>query len=148
MTSLHLNEKLETLNCYQNQLSSLLTKNLKVLSCSNNQLTSLHSIKLETLNCCNNQLTSLHLNDIQTLYCDNNPIYEIVNHRETKIMNQNLKRLNRFRYLYYCLKFKKRFRDWLWVKIREPKIQLKYSHDYLVEHLHEDTDLDELLQNW
>jgi hypothetical protein len=50
--------------------------------------------------------------------------------------------------LYYCLKFKKRFRHWLWVKIREPKIRERYSHDYLVEHLHEDTDLDELLENW
>jgi hypothetical protein len=36
----------------------------------------------------------------------------------------------------------------LWVKIREPKIREKYSHDYLVEHLHEETDLDELLENW
>jgi hypothetical protein len=56
--------------------------------------------------------------------------------------------INQFRYLYYSLKFKKRLRDLLWVKIREPKIREKYSHDYLVEHLHEDTDLDDLLQNW
>ena len=63
-------------------------------------------------------------------------------------MNQKLKIFNKFRYLYYCLKFKKQFRNWLWVKIREPKIREKYSHNYLVENLHEDTDLDELLDNW
>jgi hypothetical protein len=56
--------------------------------------------------------------------------------------------LNQFRYLYYCLKFKKRFRDLLWVKIREPKIRIKYSPKYLLENLHEDIDLDELLKNW
>jgi len=56
--------------------------------------------------------------------------------------------LDNFRYLYYCLKFKRKLRDLLWVKIREPKIRLKYSHAYLVEHLQEDTDLDELLRNW
>jgi len=36
----------------------------------------------------------------------------------------------------------------LWVRIREPKIREKYSHDNLVKNLHEDTDLDELLENW
>ena len=31
--------------------------------------------------------------------------------------------LNNFRYLYYSLKFKKKFKDWLWIKVREPKIE-------------------------
>ena len=102
-------------------------------------------------------MTSLHLNEkLKSIVYHNNPIYEITNsdsiYKITNIgiikqkLKEKLKALNQFRYLY--LKFKKRFRDLLWVKIREPKIRKKYSHDYLVEHLHEDTDLNELLENW
>ena len=45
--------------------------------------------------------------------------------------------------------FKKRFRDLLWVRIREPKIRKRYSYEYLIENLpDEETDLDEVLNNW
>jgi hypothetical protein len=165
-----LNENLEKLSCSHNLLTSLqLNDKLKMLYCHNNQFTSLHlNEKLEKLICSNNQLTSLHLNDnLQELSCEynrlnslpvlnknvrifyrNNPIYEIINNYDVDKINQKMRVLNQFRYLYYCLKFKKRFRDLLWIKIREPKIRKRYSHAYLVEHLHEDTDLDELLSNW
>jgi hypothetical protein len=56
--------------------------------------------------------------------------------------------VNNFRHLYFCLKFKKQFRYWLWEKIREPKIMKKYHPSYLIENLHETTDLDELLNHW
>ena len=96
-----------------------------------------------------NKLTYLHLNaNLQTIVYRNNLIYEIINSDEIDIIYRKLRVFNNFRHLYYCLKFKKQFRDLLWVKIREPKIRKKYSHDYLVEHLHEETDLDELLENW
>jgi len=78
----------------------------------------------------------------------NNPIYDIINSNDIDKIKQKLRVLNQFRYLYYSFKFKNRFRDWLWVKIREPKIREKYSYDYLVANLHEETDLDELLENW
>ena len=148
LTSLHLNEELQELFCRNNQLTSLhLNEKLLKLYCTNNQLTSLHLNKnLRELYCPNNLLTSLHLNEkLQRIVHKDNPIYEIIGNKN---INQNLRVLNQFRYLYYCLKYKKRFRDILWVKIREPKIRLKYSHDYLVANLHEDTDLDELLNNW
>ena len=151
LTDLHLNKNLQTLICSNNQLTSLhLNENLKDLYCSHNQLSSLHLNKnLEQLYCYYNRLTSLQLNEkIILLCCTNNPIYEIINSYYTPVIKQKLRVLNQFRYLYYCLKFKKRFRDWLWVKIREPKIREKYSHDYLVKNLNEDTDLDELLENW
>ena len=83
-----------------------------------------------------------------TIIYNDNPIYDIIKNSDKEIIKQKMQVLKNFRYLYYCLKFKKRFRDLLWVKIREPKIRLKYSHDYLVKHLHEDTNLDELLENW
>ena len=144
-----LNEKLEVLFCHTNQLTSLpeLNEQLDYLDCYNNQLTSLHLNKqLNVLHCYNNQLYSLHLNEkLKYLSCYNNPISEIIGVKDTI---KKLKILNNFCYLYYCLKFKKRFRDLLWIKIREPKIREKYSHDNLVKHLHDDTDLDELLDSW
>ena len=170
LTSLHLNEKLERLYCVNNRLASLiLNKNLLTLYCSYNKLTYLYlNANLYALYCYNNQLASLHLNEnLQELYCSenklislhlneklviinyiNNPIYEIINTNDKQIIKQKLRVLNQFKYLYYSLKFKKRFRDLLWTKIREPKIREKYSHDYLVVNLHEDTDLDDLLENW
>jgi hypothetical protein len=172
LTSLRLNENLQRLNCFQNRLTCLqLNENLQILCCNDNclsslqlnenlielyccgnQLSSLHlNEKLDTLYCFNNQLTSLHLNEnLQVIHYYYNPIHEIINteYNDVNKIKQKMQILNNFRYLYYCLKFKKQFRDLLWVKIREPKIRKKYSHSYLLENLHEDTDLDELLNNW
>jgi len=147
LTSLHLNKNLKKLYCNCNLLISLhLNENLRELSCHNNRLSSLHLPEtLQRLYCSNNRLTSLHLNENVRICYHDNPIYEIIG---DKHINKKMRVLNQFRYLYYCLKFKKRFRDLLWVKIREPKIRKRYSHAYLVENLHEDTDLDELLSNW
>jgi Leucine-rich repeat (LRR) protein len=151
LTSLILNENLLGLYCSYNKLTCLhLNANLHTLYCYNNKLSSLYlNENLQELSCSNNQLTSLHLNEkLVTINYRDNPIYEIINTNDKQIIKQKLRVLNRFRYLYYCLKYKKRFRDWLWVKIREPKIRERYSHDYLLENLHEDTDLDEFLEKW
>jgi hypothetical protein len=91
-------------------------------------------------------LPVLNIN-IRMFSCNKNPINEIVKMDNIDIINKQIKILNKFRELYYSLKFKKQFRDLLWVKIREPKIREKYSYKYL-ENLHEDTDLDEFLDNW
>jgi hypothetical protein len=34
------------------------------------------------------------------------------------------------------------------MKVREPKIMKQYHPSYLIENLHEDTDLDEVLNEW
>lgn len=74
---------LTTLNCYNNQLSSLdLSQNINLtqLLCSNNQLTSLNvtlNIDLTLLTCINNQLTTLDVTqniNLETLGCSNNQI--------------------------------------------------------------------------
>jgi hypothetical protein len=62
-------------------------------------------------------------------------------------------RIIRFKELFYTLKYKKRFRDLLWVRIREPKIRNKYHPDNLIKLLeHRDNltldELDELDDNW
>jgi len=151
LTSLKLNEKIKKLNCSNNQLTTLqLNKNLQGLYCRNNQFTSLHlNENLKELFCEHNKLTSLDLNKkLKIIYYSDNPIYEIINSNDIQIINQKLRVLNQFQYLFYCIKFKKIFRDLLWVKIREPKIKKKYSNNYLIANLHKETDLDDLLDKW
>lgn len=63
-------------------------------------------------------------------------------------IKQNIKILNNFRYLYYSLQFKKQLRKWLWEKVRKNHIMDKYHPKYLLENLKENTDLDEILNNW
>ena len=114
------------------------------------------NVSLEILNCSNNQLTTLpNLNlDLQELYYYNNPIYEIIDSNNLFIINTKLQILHKFCHLYYCLTFKKQFRDLLWKKIREPKIMQKYHPSYLNKLLIHDTegtedlDLDMVLNTW
>jgi hypothetical protein len=146
---------LRSLNCSNNQLVALptLNENLRELYCNNNQLVVLPTLNkhLQLLNCANNQLVTLPtLNEnLQELYYDNNPIYEIIDSNNLFIINKKLKILHKFCYLYYCLKFKTQFRDFLWKKIREPKIIQKYHPSYFDEFLKDDNDnLDMVLDNW
>ena len=76
------------------------------------------------------------------------PIYEIVNSVRVFEIKQKLQILNNFRHLYYCLKYKKQFRKWLWEKVREVKIQQIYHPNYLIENLREEDDLDTVLNYW
>jgi hypothetical protein len=105
---------------------------------------------LEKLNCFNNELTLLPTlpQNIEKFNCDNNPIYEIVDSNSLIKIKQNIQILNNFRHLYYCLKFKKQLRKWLWEKVREPKIKKLYDPIYLIEKLGDEDDLDEVLNNW
>jgi hypothetical protein len=56
--------------------------------------------------------------------------------------------LNNFCHLYYCLKLKEQLRNWLWEKVREPKIKQIFHPKYLLENLGDDDDLDTVLNNW
>jgi Leucine-rich repeat (LRR) protein len=165
-----LNENLKDLDCNENQLTSLpyLNEKLKKLKCAENQLTSLPPLneKLEELDCAENQLTSLpYLNEkLKKLYSYGNPqlneiiiisgmILRLTDEAFTNgtsylnICKKEIQTINNFRYLYYSLKFKKRFFDFLWLKIREPKIRKRYHPSNVIENL-QDTDLDDFLDNW
>jgi hypothetical protein len=172
----NLSENLKILCCYNNQLTCLPTltrfKNLKTLFCDNNKLTLLPTLpqNLKILCCYNNQLTLLPTlpQSLEELYCGdnqlrvlpnlpqnleeldcfNNPIDEIVNNNSLIKIKQNIQILNNFRHLYYCFKYKKQLRKWLWEKVREPIAKKLYDPIYLIENLGEDDDLDEVLKNW
>ena len=153
-----LNVALQILNCSNNQLVALPSLNsiLDILCCHDNQLLALPSLNtnLKLLYCVNNHLTLLPpLNEnLETLFYDNNPIYQIIDSNNLFIINKKLKILHKFCYLYYCLKFKKQFRDLLWKKIREPKIMKNYHPSYLNKLLIDDAegteDIDMVLDNW
>jgi Leucine-rich repeat (LRR) protein len=147
-------QNLKTLFCYSNKLTSLpnLPKNLEILDCSENEITLLSSLPktLRTLYCSDNQLTLLPTlpQNLEILDCYDNPICEIVNNNSLIKIKQNMRILNNFRHLYYCLQFKKQLRKWLWEKVREPKIKKLYNPIYLIENLGDEDDLDTVLNNW
>jgi hypothetical protein len=161
-----LNHRLFTLDCNNNRLKELpvLNESLEKLFCFNNHLTHLPRL--------NNHLT--------LFIFSKNPIYNIIfqndnnlhhhrhyynhvnaYHYDINFMNDNinsifrikqtLQTLYNFKFLFYCLKYKKKLRDFLWEKIRRPKIESKYHPSNLqkmMDGLSEDYDLTELLENW
>jgi hypothetical protein len=97
-------------------------------------------------------LPTLNKNLRLLLTYDYNPIYEIIDSHNLFIINKKIQILHKFCYLYYCLKFKTQFRDFLWKKIREPKIIQNYHPSYLNKLLIDDAegteDLDMVLNSW
>jgi len=142
---------LKIVNCSSNRLTSLpdLPDWLEKLNCSYNLLTSLPDLphSLEKLICNSNRLTFLpDLPDsLIELNCENNPL--IYKEYTITCVNQTNKKLKNWTYLFYSVKFKSKFITWYY-KSQEKNIMQKYHHNYLIENLHEDKDLDELLNNW
>jgi Leucine-rich repeat (LRR) protein len=156
---------LTMLLCCYNQLTQLptLPPTLTYLYCSNNQLTQLPNLPstLTKLLCCNNQLTQLPILPPTLIHldCQNNLLpfdHHIYETNITKYIIEMRNKNNisiRFKELFYALKYKKRFRDLLWVRIREPKIRNKYHPDNLIKLLEDREkltldELDELDYNW
>ena len=156
--------KLIYLVCCYNQLRQLptLPPTLTDLDCKYNQLTQLPTLPsiLRFLLCYENQLTQLPTlpSTLEHLDCRYNVLpfgHEIyhTNMMEYIIQMRNKNRIMLFKELFYALKYKKQFRDWLWVRIREPKIRNKYHPDNLIKLLEDREnltldELDELHDNW
>jgi hypothetical protein len=132
--------------------------------CYNNELGCLPPLPatLEVLYCYNNELTSLPLlpSTLKEIYCYNNPEIDYYIKKDNMSMSEYIIQLrkqinivNRFRELFYSLKYKKQFQNLLWVHIREPKIRNRYKPENLIAMLEgkEEISLDELddlLENW
>ena len=142
-------KQLTHLYCYHNKLTSLppLNENLTHLNCSYNKLTELPHLNdnLRHFNCNYNPLTWLPPlnNKLEFLYCRNTNIFN----KNTYLYGNKIKTLRNFRYTYYCLKFKKHFKRWLWEKVREPKIMAKFHPSHL-NALEETDDLEVFLEDW
>jgi len=155
-----LNKSLKQFDCSKNSLTLLprLNENLKRLYCSNNHLNIIPSLNnnLLELYCFNNNLTNFPLiNDALLIcYCNNNPIFDGINSFNINIIRYNVNKIYNFKHLYYSLKFKNKFRDWLWVRIREPRIRLLYSPanlnillDNMID-VEDDEEFQTILNNW
>ena len=157
--------KLKNLACNYNKLTALpeLPPSLKILYCFNNQLTVLPELNpsLQILHCSNNQLTELpELNpSLQYLSCSNNQLPQKFNNnlaltseRKNKL-NYMIQSLKRIKFNIMCLKYKKQFRDWLWIKVRQPMIEKQYHYGNLIELLEKIDEDDEetfdiVLESW
>ena len=82
-----------------------------------------------------------------------NEYQEYIEDRTTHLnqLKKTIITLDNFKYLFYSLKYKEKFRAFFWEKIRLPKIQEKYhpaNLQKLIEHLTEEDDINELLEKW
>ena len=130
-------------NCSHNKITSLHNFHayyeIYLLNCSHNKLSSLPELtRVKQINCSYNQLTSLPIpiyNESTMVICFNNNL-TLKNIPENYINIQyniqptliTIKKINKFKYLYYSLKFKSKFYKLL-KKIRERKYnKLKYNN--------------------
>jgi len=159
-----LNQSLQVLSCSINKLTTLpiLNPSLQFLSCDHNQLTLLPALNpcLQILSCHYNQLTTLPLlyPELLELFCDNNllPISindHYLNEEQKNTINNAFQCIERFKMMYFCLKYKAKLRDWLWLKVRLPKIERLYHPNNLNKLLHAgenmtEEELDDVLSNW
>lgn len=157
-------QSLGKLFCYYNKITVLppLPPNMWYLDFDHNLVTNIPQplpTNLEKLYCRNNLLTflpNLHAKiRIRRFFYDENPVEEVYRSETVQwpmdYLHIKIRIINRFRYIYYSTKFKQRFRDWLWVRIREPKIRDKYSPNNLVERISGIEDEDQFhnaLDSW
>jgi Leucine-rich repeat (LRR) protein len=147
----NLPSNLKTLHCADNKLITLpaLPLSLNKLYCSNNKIFFLQQFlpNLDRLICDNNKLIHLpYLNKEISLSFFNNPVSKIIRNSITVKMNSQIKILKNFCFLYFSLKFKKKFIQW-YFKAVEPTIMDKYHLRHL-DNLSENDDLDMVLEEW
>ena len=160
--------KLHNLQCEYNYLNILpnLPLYLEILNCSNNELDSIPELpnKLTSLLCDNNYLNLLPEFPL-TLYwlrCNNNPyiyggninIYYknkhtcdftayIGNKNTIFDINEQFRKIERWRFIFYHLKYKQKFIRWYY-KSQEEKIRKKYHPSRINELLGKNIEIDDL----
>lgn len=102
--------------------------------------------------------------NILTIEMKDTPIYEILRYNNSDedqegtldidILRSRLQILNRFRELYYSLRFKQKFRDLLWMRVRLPRIERVNHPDELrrvlitEEGSEDEESLEEVMENF
>ena len=72
-------------------------------------------------------LRILHADDYDPQQC----IYEIEQHEDIDVLRSKTQIHERFVHLYYSLKYKCKFRNWLWDRVRRPKIERECHPDII-----------------
>jgi hypothetical protein len=72
---------------------------------------------------------------------------------EIHIIKKIIEKLNKFKYLFYSIKYKKQFKDFFWLKIQKQKIENKYHPNNLINLLNNVSENDSvmfenILHNW
>jgi len=155
-----LNKKLVSITCCYNEISTLppFNEDLVSIKCSHNYLTRLPPFNenLLLIDCSYNYIFYItQINDmLKTLTYSNNEIYEVIDSYNMKIIKDKNKIINQFKMLYYSLRLKHQLRDWLWKRVREPKIKQYYSPENLMKLLNklnnenDEDELDEVVNMW
>jgi hypothetical protein len=135
------------LKCNNNLLTELpkLSNSLEYLKCYDNHIRSIPKLPFSiiTLYCTNNNLILLPTlpSTITELYSENNSL--IYKEITLKCINETNNKIEKFKYLFYCLKYKKMFRKWLWENVREKKI-INNMHPNIIANLLKDKDINEI----
>ena len=151
-------DTLKSLHSSYNRINCLpkLPNELLILYSGNNNLTSLPILpkKLNHLDCGHNEIGFIPpLPDKLGYFNYNNiPLFDVLIHNLNPMnpypqIKKNIDILNNCCNIIHAVKFKKQFRHWLWVRVREPKIKEKYHYKHLLE-LKEEDELDLFLENW
>ena len=95
---------------------------------------------------------------LRELHCSHNLspilIHEgFLNEEEKNNINNISLCLERFKMTFYCLKYKTKLQNWLWVKVRLPKIKKMYHPNNLNELLYTgnnmtEEEFDDIITNW
>lgn len=129
-------------NCDGNKLTHLphLNETITFLSCENNELRYLPELnnKLDCVKISKNPICHILYSSIITTEEDEDDGIDFLN---INIIKSKFKILHNFRCLYYSLKFKSKFRDWLWIRVREKRIKQDFHPSKIFELLkHDDAD--------
>jgi len=92
------------------------------------------------------------LNDkLEYFCCENNPISNIIEYTDDILtVRHQVKTMYKFKYTFYTLKYKERFRTWMWNTI-EKNAMNKYSPDKLndlIDGIEDEEVLEEVLNSW
>ena len=160
--------RIRFVNCMYNNLTTLpiFPDSMEELYCSHNHITELGRLtennvssvqsfppQLQYINCAYNDIQILPEIPSTVIYfqCNNNPIYQVIktSNTNTKIID-NANIIHKFRFTYYIIKFKSKFKKWLWEYVREPRIRNIFSPENIFSKLsalssNNDNDIDSLL---
>ena len=142
------NENMEYTECSYNEITYIpeFNEKMQIFNCSVNRLIKIPPLNKELyrLHCNNNELTDLPIltDNLKTLYFKNNRIKYLNNRDNINSIKNKQTILIKCKHLFYCLKFKRRFRTWLWEHVRQRQVQEMYHPSNLLQLLGDTADDD------